>query len=132
MAKYLLDTDVLIWVLRDRKETVDLLSRLSEESAEAPACSALSVLEIWSGVRASEVKKTALLLDALEVVPIDGPVARQAAELLRAHKRSRNPREWIDALIAATALRDQRILVTYNRKDYPYPNLALYPTPPGM
>lgn len=127
MARYLLDTDVLIWVLRNRQETVDLLSHLSEESGEAPACSALSILEVWSGVRASEVRKTEVLLDALQVIPIDDIIARQAADLLRSSKRHRNPREWIDALIASTAIRDQRILVTYNRKDYPYPNLVLYP-----
>jgi predicted nucleic acid-binding protein len=127
MARYLLDTDVLIWVLRNRRETVDLLSHLSEESGEAPACSALSILEVWSGIRTSEIHKTGVFLDALQAIPIDGVVARQAAELLRASKRHRNPREWIDALIAATVLRDQRILVTYNRKDYPYPNLVLYP-----
>lgn len=127
MARYLLDTDILIWVLRNRQETVELLSRLSEESGEAPACSALSILEIWSGVRPPEVPKTQLLLDALEALSVDAAVARQAAELLRPLKRQRNPREWIDALIAATALRSQRILVTHNRKDYPYPNLVLYP-----
>lgn len=127
MARYLLDTDVLIWVLRNRQETVDLLSRLSEESGEAPACSALSVLEIWCGVRASEIRKTEIFLDALQVIPVDDATACHAAEFLRSSKRHRNPREWIDALIAATALQEQRILVTYNRKDYPYPSLSLYP-----
>lgn len=127
MAKYLVDSDVLIWVLRDREESVKLLYRLSEETGETLACSSLSILEIWSGVKPAEVHKTSLFLDALESIPLDAAIARHAAELIRASRRRRDPREWVDACIAATALRFHRVLVTYNQKDYPYPGLLLYP-----
>ena len=127
MAKYLLDSDVLIWVLRNRRDTIALVDRLVEEGGEAPACSALSVLEIWAGTRASEETKTAALLDALEAFPVTSEIARRAAELLRARRRSHEPREWIDALIASTAMDRRLVLVTYNQRDYPYHDLVLYP-----
>ena len=104
MARYLLDSDVLIWVLRGRQDTVALLDRLAVESGETLACSAMSVLEIWAGAKPTEASDTATFLDALEVIPVDRVVASRAAELLRQYKRHRDPREWVDALIAATAL----------------------------
>lgn len=127
MAKYLADSDVLIWVLRGRRETVDVVSRLTAEGGEPLACSALNILEIWSGARPSETHKTSVLLDALDVLPVDRVVARVAADLLRATRRPSSPRDWADAVIAATALHHRLTLLTYNRKDYPYPDLALYP-----
>jgi predicted nucleic acid-binding protein len=129
VAQFLIDSDVLIWVLRNRPDTVALLEQLIQQGQETLACSALSVLEIWAGAHPHESAKTATLLDALEVIPLDGPIARRAAELLRAKGRARDPREWIDAIIAATAMRRHLTLVTYNRRDYPYPSLPLYPLP---
>lgn len=125
--RYLLDSDVLIWVLRNRRDTVEMLERLSNECPEPLACSSLSVLEIWAGVKPGETEKTAQLFEGIDVIPVDSVVARRAASLLAGRKR-RDPREWIDALIAATALKYGMTLVTYNRKDYPYRGIALYPT----
>lgn len=128
MAKYLIDSDVLIWVLRNRQDTVQLVERLAQESGETLGCSSLSILEIWAGTRPAEQVRTAALLDALDVFSIDGIIAKRAAELLRAHHRNAgNSREWIDALIASTALQHHMTLVTYNQRDYPYPALTLYP-----
>ncbi len=73
------------------------------------------------------MRKTQLLLETLEALPVDRSVARLGGELLRSYRRRENPREWVDAVIAATALRHHLSLVTYNRKDYPYPDLRLYP-----
>ena len=127
MARYLADSDVLIWVLRNRKDTVAVLSRLVEETGEPVGCSALSILEIWVGTRPSELSKTGLFLDALEAIPVDRTIARLAADLLKRVKKRRSPREWVDAVIAATSLHHGIPLLTYNRKDYPYHDLVLYP-----
>ena len=130
MARYLLDSDVLIWILRNRQDTVVLAERLAQETGETLACSSVSVLEIWAGTKPSETPRTASLLDSLDTIPVDAAIARQAAELLRAHRRARNPREWVDAVIAATALRRRLTLLTYNQRDYPYAGLSLYPLAP--
>lgn len=127
MANFLLDSDVLIWLLRGRAETVELVERLQRETAVALACSALSILEIWTGVRPGEERKTQALLEPLRAVPVDASIARRAALLLFSRKRQRDPREWIDAVIAATCLELRLTLVTYNLHDYPYRDISLYP-----
>ncbi|MBI4226801.1 MAG: type II toxin-antitoxin system VapC family toxin [Candidatus Omnitrophica bacterium] len=127
MAKYLADSDVLIWILRGRQDTAAIFDRLANETGDPLACSALTVLEIWSGVRPSETHRTSQFLDALDVLPTDRPIATLAADLLRTGRRPRTPSEWVDTVIAATALHHRLTLLTYNRKDYPYPDLVLYP-----
>ncbi|KKT51071.1 MAG: putative ribonuclease VapC [Parcubacteria group bacterium GW2011_GWC2_44_22] len=128
MAKFLLDSDVLIWLLRGRAETMRLVDRLHGGTHAALACSALSVLEVWTGVRPGEERRTEALMESLQVVPVDASIARRAAGLLVSRKRQRDPREWIDVLIAATCLELHLTLVTYNARDYPYPDISLYPT----
>ena len=128
MAKFLLDSDVLIWLLRGRAETMRLVDRLHGGTHVALACSALSVLEVWTGVRSGEERRTEALMESLQVVPVDASIARRAAGLLVSRKRQRDPREWIDALIAATCLEIHLTLVTYNLRDYPYRDISLYPT----
>ena len=126
-ARYLLDSDVLIWVLRNRKETVSLVQHLLRESGEPLSCSALSALEVWVGAKPGEETKTDILFSSLDTVPVDGKIARRAAGLLRA-RRTRETGDWVDAMIAASAMIHGMTLVTYNRKDYPYPGMSLYPT----
>ena len=128
MAKFLLDSDVLIWLLRGRAETMRLVDRLHGGTHAALACSALSILEVWTGVRPGEERRTEALMESLQVVPVDASIARRAAGLLVSRKRQRDPREWIDALIAATCLELHLTLVTYNLRDYPYPDISLYRT----
>jgi predicted nucleic acid-binding protein len=127
VADFLLDSDVLIWLLRGRTETVELVERLQRETPAALACSTLSSLEVWTGVRPGEERKTQALLESLRVVSVDASIARRAASLLALRKRQRDPREWIDAVIAATCLELRLTLVTYNLRDYPYRDISLYP-----
>ena len=127
MARYLTDSDVLIWVLRNRRDTVDLLTRLAEETGEPLACSAISILEIWNGAKPSETRRTSIFLETLQVIPIDHAIARLAAQLLKSSRREKSSREWVDAMIAATAVQNRMTLLTYNRKDYPYTDITLYP-----
>jgi len=124
LADYLVDTDILIWVLRGRAESVSLLERLVADGGGPPSCSSLSVLEVMVGMRPGEAARTGDLMDNLEVLPVDSRVARVGARLL-ARSRAGNPREWIDALIAATAMIHERVLVTYNKRHYPYPEVKV-------
>ena len=53
MIEYLLDSDVLIWQLRDQRETVELLAKLSKRGILA--CSVVSIVEIQAGARRGEL-----------------------------------------------------------------------------
>lgn len=125
MARYLLDSDIIIWCLRGRRDTVQLVEELQKESV--PHCSALSIIEVELGMRGGEEKATRGFLDALRVEPVDGTVARLAATYMREYRRKGTTLDLVDAGIAATCVARSLLLVTYNVKDYPVPEVTFYP-----
>lgn len=125
MARYLLDSDIIIWCLRGRRDTVQLVEELQKESV--PYCSALSIIEVELGMRGGEEKATRGFLDALRVEPVDGNVARLAATYMREYRRKGKTLDLVDASIAATCVTRSLLLVTYNVKDYPVSEVTFYP-----
>jgi len=125
---HLLDSDVIIWVLRGRKETV----RLVEEIAKigVPACSPLSLIEVLMGAKPEEEERTRKFFSALELLPVDRAIAEKATEYIKAYQDVKNP-DFVDAIIAATAVVHDLALVTYNRRHYPMPGIRFYPPTSG-
>lgn len=119
-ARYLIDSDVIIWHLRGRAQTIDLLKRLSEEGPLA--CSALSITEVMRGAKAAELQSTEALLAELEVFDVTREVAMLATSYVR------RGAGIIDAQIIATCLTHGLTMVTYNRKCFDWPELNLFDT----
>lgn len=124
MSKYLLDSDIIIWCLRGRKETIELVKKIQDEGI--PACCALSVIEIMLGAKKREEKTTQAFLDALDVYAVDKNVANLAAKYIRDYKPKGQTLDFVDASIAATCLINKLVLVTYNAKHFPMPELKIY------
>ena len=79
----MVDTDVLIWVLRGKSEAIAWLEGAARDGNLL--CSVLTVSELFRMVRRAELRKTETLLDALHVVPVLYEDARRAADLMREH-----------------------------------------------
>ena len=121
MSKVLLDTDVLIDVLRGRESTRSFL--LDVTSRSVPCCSVISVAELYAGMRPEEEAATRALLDALVISPVTNEIAELAGRL-KNNMRGRRL-ELADCLIAATAMVESATLVTGNVKDYPMSALTI-------
>lgn len=121
MIKYLLDSDFLIWCLRDREESVKFFRQVVLQSL--PACSSLSILEVELGMRKGEEQKTQDFLDSLQVVSVTKEIARQAAFYIRFYKTKGRYIDFADAAIAASCIQGGFTLITYNLKHYPMPEL---------
>ncbi len=128
--RFLLDTDVLIWHLRGHEPTGELMKELEPE--QPLGCSALSVFEIWSGVRAKEEAATRQLISVLRKIPVDGAIAFKAAEYWRGFRQQGVTLGQADALIAATAHVLNLILITYNQDHYPMKDIELYAPMPQV
>lgn len=103
-ARFLVDTDIFIDHLRGSKEISVIKGDI--------AYSAITRCELFSGDDGNEDIISLLLAPFIEV-PVDRGVAELAGRIRRSH-RIRTP----DALIAATALLENRTLVTRNIKDF--------------
>lgn len=128
MSRFLLDSDVIIWHLRGRKEVTEVLRDLQRSGL--PACSALSVLEIQLGVKKGEEEKTDRFIKSLRIFGVDIEIASKAAQLIRRYKARGLTLDLPDSVIAATCILHDLILVTYNTKHYPISEIKFHPMPP--
>lgn len=124
MVKFLIDTDVIIWFLRGKKETVELIKKF--QKSNLPICSPISIVEVLSGVKKKEEEITSDFLNSLEVISIDRIIATKAGDLLREYKKKGVILGINDTIIGATCILNDLILVTYNPKHYPFKNLKIY------
>jgi predicted nucleic acid-binding protein len=115
MSSLLLDTDILINLLRGNVAARDFIEKSLEENELL--CSVVSVAEIWAGMRPKEEKATRGLVDSLKIIDVSRDVAEKAGTFKGAAKG--HSLELDDCLIAATAFCTGATLATGNGKHYP-------------
>lgn len=124
MSAVLVDTDVLIEVLRARDLRILSEWRRLAESEEPVLYCAITAAELWHGARKQEEATILQLLSTLICVSVDAEIGRRAGEYLRSFRAS-NGVELADALIAATTALHDCSLWTRNRKHYPMKGITL-------
>jgi len=122
MARYLLDTGIVIRHLRGRGDIVRLMRALGRTGRLG--ISAVTRLEIRAGMHPEEEHLTDRLLSRLLVYDVDTRIADRAGEYLRKRDPGLNVP---DAIIGATAATHMLTLVTLNRKHFSGLRLSLYP-----
>ena len=126
--RLLLDTTVLIDVLRRHRRRPQLLAELIR-AGHTLSTSALNIAEVYAGVRPQEEAATELFLGALECHPITRAAARRAGTMKSDWSRKGRTLTLADTLVAAVALENDCHVVTDNGRDFPMPELGLYPLP---
>lgn len=122
--KYLLDTDVLIEVLRNNTSVSEQLKSL-RRSDDSVCYSPITKAEIYHGLRGGEENRTAKLFEAMECLNIDDAAGEKAGEYLRTFRKSHGL-ELADALIAASAYQQQAAFITFNRRHYPMTDIRFH------
>lgn len=121
MIKYLLDTNVCIYVIRKRPDSV--LARLRRMRVTEVGISSITLSELEYGVAKSlrpEANKLALteFLAPIEVLAYDDMAAERYGRIRVLLERQGNPIGSMDMLIAAHALSLDSILVTNNEAEF--------------
>ncbi|MDE0625905.1 MAG: type II toxin-antitoxin system VapC family toxin [Bryobacterales bacterium] len=115
---FLVDTDILIDYLHGHPAAV----RLVTDHADRVILSAMSVAELYAGVRgqARDPEQLALadFLELFPIVPVSADIARAGGLYRRDYGRSHGI-GLADAVIAATAVSSDAMLMTLNVKHYP-------------
>lgn len=127
--KFLLDTDICIYIIRKRPESV--IRRLHRVAPGDVAISSVTLGELEYGAwKSKQVERNRLALAAflapVEVAAYDDLAAREYGRL-RAHlERAGTPIGSLDALIAAHAVALKCVLVTNNVREFSrVPNLRV-------
>ena len=122
-SRFLIDTDVLIDYLRG----VAVASAWLEQVEGAPMVSAITVAELYAGVReGGERTKLDLFLSAFKIIGINDWVAKRGGLMRRDYFKSHSI-GLADALIAATAEHLGARLATLNSAHFPMLDDVLVP-----
>jgi predicted nucleic acid-binding protein len=118
------DTDVLIDYLRNGGAA----DRVAGELRRGLATTVISAFELWAGSVGSKKRERAVekVLDALEILPLDTPGAREAASLRYDLRKQGRTMCMADALIAGICIAKQATLLTRNNRHFvDIPGLSL-------
>src|SRR5436309_6945893 len=99
MAIYLLDTNIIIDALNEKRNRNQFLLGLAEQQGHTLACCPINVAEVYAGMRPKEEPHTRALLQSLQLYPITFPVAELAGLLKRDHAKKGVTISLTDALI---------------------------------
>lgn len=119
----LVDSDVLIEILRGTRKALDTVTR-HMESGDRVCYSVITEAEILAGMRPGEEDAVDALLGSLEPLAVDRAIAQSAGSLKRKYWKSQGlllP----DAIIAATAIAHDLDLVTGNLKHFRFREVRL-------
>jgi predicted nucleic acid-binding protein len=130
MAAVLLDTTVLIDVLRGRSAAVAKL-RGVRASGDVPYTCAINVEEVVRGLRPSEEVEAQRLFAGLIQAPLGLAEGHRAGEWRRRFAQRGRTVSQADCLIAASALAIGARLATGNPLDFPMTELAIDHWPVG-
>lgn len=129
MSTFLLDTSIIIDTINEKKGRFDFLLDLTERQGHTLACCPINISEVYAGLRPKEQQHTTAFLKSLQLYPITFPVAELAGLLKRDYGKKGVSLSLTDTIIAAVAIHNELTLMTDNTKDFPMPELSLYPLP---
>jgi predicted nucleic acid-binding protein len=125
MRGLLLDSDVLIELLRGRNAAFRVYFDSFLRRTVPLYYSAVSAAEIGHGAREGENQTIKALLAFCRCLPSDCAIAAEAGEIMRRFRKSHSIGLG-DAIIAATAISNDVVLWTRNRKHYPDSRLSFF------
>src|SRR5258706_14208 len=120
---YLIDSDVLIWVLRGNKTYENFLQDLKDK--EELSISTVTIAEIYKNIFPSEIIKTENVLNEFQVYDVSVPIAKQAGLYWQEYVKRLKNLNLTDCLIAATANVNNLKLVSLNAKHFPMKDITL-------
>jgi predicted nucleic acid-binding protein len=126
--RLLLDTSVLIDVLRARKQRREFLAKIVREG-HTLATTTLNIAELYAGMLQAEEPATQALLEGMNCFELSASVGRIAGKLKREWARKGRTLALADTIVAASAIEFGCSLLTDNRRDFPMPQVRLYPLP---
>jgi len=131
LAAVLLDTTVVIDLLRGRAGAADRLRAL-RAAGDSPYACAINVEETARGLRTPELEPARTLFSALHIAPLGVQEGWQAGEWRREFAARGLTLAQTDCLVAAAALSVGARLATGNPKDFPMDELAVEHWPVGL
>ncbi len=117
MEKVILDTNILIEILKGNQKTIQIV-----EQFDRLCISSITVMEIYFGaLNKQELKKLKQFVSSFDVISLNENISNIATNLIYKYTKS-HTLDIPDALIASTSIFINTPLFTYNKKYFKYIN----------
>lgn len=113
-----IDTDILIWILRGEEKVKSRFTDMVVETNGFVFITPVQVAEIFAGLKVNEKIKAHAFLESLNMIDIDKQIGEIAGEYIGKYKKSHSV-TLADALVGASAKMNGFKLWTLNKKHYP-------------
>lgn len=120
---YLIDTDIIIWILRGNKKYEDFLQNLKYKGSLS--ISTVTIAEIYKNIYPSEIMKTENVLHEFETWDATTTIAKQAGLYWQQYSKQLKNLSLTDCLIAGTANINNLVLVSLNAKHFPMKDIQI-------
>ncbi len=120
MTKVLLDSDVVINILKKKEETLKKLNTLGTSEFYI---SPIVIAEIYAGARPKEIEQIEELFSYFKTVDINTQIGIITGEYANKFRKAFTGISLEDYMIAGTAKYYSLALWTYNKKHYPMKDL---------
>ncbi len=124
-VRLLLDTDIVINLLRKREATVDCFVEL-QNSGTTFLLSPIVIAEIYAGAFKREHRQIEAFFSMCQSLVLNGEVGRLAGNYSNTYRKAFQGISLEDYLLAATAYQERCPLWTGNRKHYPMNDIELF------
>lgn len=114
---FLIDTDILIWVLRGNKKYKDIFHRLKNISPIS--ASVITIAEIYKNIYLSEFTTTEGLIKELYIWDVNLNIAKEGGLYWKEYIKKYKKINILDCLVAATAKEHDLSVITLNTRHYP-------------
>jgi predicted nucleic acid-binding protein len=122
---YLVDSSVLIRFFQKRLDAMDILTTLQNNGLLV--ISALSVAEVRTGWSDEQTRNLLpLLYKMARVEPVTVEIAELSGQLRHTYRAKGKQLSTADAIIAATRIQTNHILVTFDKDFYPIGEVSFY------
>lgn len=119
----LLDTNIIIEYFKDNKSIIHELKKIGEINIAISEVTAAEL--IYGAFNKSELKKILETISTINKISIDTEISSFSISLMTGYSLT-HKLSFPDALIAATAIKNNMPLFTLNKKDFKYLDVKLY------
>lgn len=123
MNTYLVDTNIVIWVLRGASPYVETLRRLEEESILS--ISTLTIAEVYKNAYPTELLRTEGVLEQFKSWDVTDTIGKQGGLYWQRYGKLFKTLSILDCLIAATAAEHDLTLLTLNIRHFPMDDIKV-------
>lgn len=125
MKRIIIDTDILVDFFHAEEYARILIPKMLSEGSIY--ISILTITELLSGFNEKQAKEyLPKLYNFSEIINLSVEIAEVAGKLRYFYRTKGKILSAVDALIAASAIKENCLLATRNKRDYPMKELQLY------